>query len=227
MSTVTERLKEIEAERQQLLAQTQADRDAYKALVEERVPEVVKALMNLEAILILSKADAFNAFRDIIQLKQEVYGVKDQQQSHTFTSGDYSIELGYRVLAGWDDTVNIGVSKVKTFITSQVNDEKTKHLVSGILKLLKTDKQGNLNPSRVMEMKKLAEEWGDVELMDGVDIIMKAHKPQKSNWYITARKPDAISGSKVIGLSIQSVGFPEGFEFSFVNAIPDNDGTNH
>lgn len=226
MSTATERLKEIEAERQQLLAQTQADRDAYKALVEERVPEVVKCLMNLEASLILSKAEAFNAFRDIIQLKQEVYGVKEQQQSHTFTSGDYSIQLGYRVLAGWDDTVNIGVAKVKKFITSQVDDEKTKHLVSGILRLLKTDKQGNLNPARVMEMKQLAEEWGDIELMDGVDIIMKAHKPHKSNWYIEARKPDSLLGSKAIGLSIQSVEFPEGFEFSFVNEIPEANVSN-
>jgi len=215
-----ERLRELEAERQALLEKENQDRAAYKLLVAERVPGVVQELIDLEEQLIKKKAEVFNAFRDIIELKQEVYGVKGQQQSHTFSSGDYSIELGYRVNSGWDDTVKVGVAKVHEFIESQASDEKSKRLVSAILKLLKPDKQGNLNPSRVLDLKQLSDEWGATELMDAVDIIVKAHQPQKSNWFVVAKQPDEVFGTRPVGLSMSSVDFPEGFSFNFVNEIP-------
>lgn len=220
-----ERLKKIEAERQELLKKMDQDREAYKQLVADRVPLVVAKLIKIEAQLIEAKAEVFQSFKDIIELKAAVFGVKDNQQSHTFRSGNNVIKIGFRVNDGWDDTATAGIAKVNNFISSLTsdNDPDKKKLVSGILKLLKQDKKGNLNPSRILDLQQMAKEYNDPEFTDGVNIIMNAHQPTRSVWFIEAEQPDEVRGTRPIDLSISAVGFPEGFNFDFVNENTEQD----
>jgi hypothetical protein len=212
-----QRLADLEAERKALLAEVEGDREAYKRLVEERVPDVVNNLIETENALVNAKKNVFEALRDIVELKASVYGVKDGQQSHTFRSGDYVVEIGFRVNDAWDDTASTGIAKVNNVIKSFAKDVESKMLVDTIMKLLKRDKKGNLNASRVLELKSLADQYNNSELSDGVDIIMKAYKPTRSNWFVTAEQPCVTHGVKPVALSISSVPFPSDFNFEFMS----------
>lgn len=211
-----QRLAQLEEERKALIAEVECDREAYKKLVEERVPEVVKNLIETEQNLVNAKKNVFESLRDIVELKASVYGVKDGQQSHTFRSGDFVVEIGFRVNDAWDDTASTGIAKVNNVIKSFAKDDESKMLVETIMKLLKRDKKGNLNASRVLELKSLADQYNNAELSDGVDIIMKAYKPSRSNWFVTAEQPCSTHGTKPVSLSISSVPFPEDFSFDFM-----------
>lgn len=200
--------------------QKDIDRAAYKNLVEESVPKAVFKLAVASEMLSNAKTDAFKFFEDILKLKADIYGVKEKQQSHTFSCKDSEITIGYRVNDGWDDTANTGIAKVEQFIKSLATDKETGKLVDIVFNLLKKDSKGNLKGSRVLELQKLTKEFNSEEFTDGVKIISDAYKPVKSVWYIEAShiKED---GSKVtIPLSASSVDFSQGYEFNFYNESP-------
>jgi hypothetical protein len=212
-----EKLRKLIEEQAQLTKELEQDRETYKQLVAERVPQVVAELVKLETLLQATKASVYESFRDIIELKAEVYGIKDDQQTHTFSFEEYTVKIGHRVMDGWDDTVSSGIAKVKRYITSLATDEKTETLVSAVLSLLQQDKKGNLNASRVMELRKIAQNLNDAEFNDGVNIIIAAHSRQRSTWFVEASQPGQIEGiKKPIALSLSTVDFPADFNFDFL-----------
>lgn len=210
------RLNALKAEQDALTASLDHDRNAYKELVKEVVPVAVMKAVDISRQLQNSKAEIFNMFRDIMQLKESTFGMKSGQQTHTFSSGNYSITIGYRVNDGWDDTVTAGIAGVHDFIASLSTDQKTQKLVNAVFRLLKQDKKGNLSASRVLDLQKMAEEFGDARFTDSVKIIREAYRPMQSSWFIECQQPGP-NGAVSVPLSMSSVGLPEGFDFEFVN----------
>ena len=75
-------------------------------------------------------------------------------------------------------------------INSFAQDDRSRLLVDAIMKLLSRDTKGNLKASRVMQLRKLAAESGNAELIDGVEIIEKAYRPQVSKTFVRAEYRD-------------------------------------
>lgn len=206
---------ELKAELQRRESQKDADRTAYKELVEQTVPKAIFKLCTASEILSNAKTEAFQFFESVLELKAEVYGIKDKQMTHTFSDGKSEITIGFRINDGWDDTVNAGVAKVEKFITSLAKDKETAALVSMVFNLLKKDAKGNLKGSRVLELQKLTKEFNDEEFTDGVNIIAESYKPVRSVWFIDAALI-GDDGKKVnIPLSMSSVDFSQGYKFNF------------
>jgi hypothetical protein len=193
----------------------EADRSAYKELVEQTVPKAVFKLCAASEILSNAKTEAFKFFEDVLKLKAEVYGIKEKQMTHTFSDKKSEITIGYRINDGWDDTVNAGVAKVEKFITSLAKDKETAALVSMVFNLLKKDAKGNLKGSRVLELQKLTKEFNDEEFTDGVNIIADSYKPVKSVWFIDAALINEDGSKTSIPLSMSSVEFSQGYTFNF------------
>lgn len=192
--------------KEQLKKQVRAE---YKHLVAEIVPESIEVLLKVSRMISEAKTAVFGDLQAVIDLKHEVYGVKKSgQQSHTFTDvAGNSITLGYRVTEGWDDTVNEGIAKVRTFLDTLSVDDKTSKLIEVIHGLLKKDAMGNLKASRVVELFNLTDEFDDEGFSDGVTIIHNAYKPMKSCYFIEGSQTDE-QGKKIgIPLSISAVGF--------------------
>lgn len=191
------------------------DREAYKILVEETVPKALSKLISVSEDLSKAKKETFEYFENILNMKNDVFGIKEKQRSHTFSYDGGEITIGYRVNDGWDDTVHAGVEKVMKFINSLSTDDKTATLVSMVFNLLKKDDKGNLKSNRVLELQKMTDKFDNVEFSDGVDIISKAFKPVRSSWFIEAYRVDD-QGKKInIPLNMASVDFPEGYNFDF------------
>lgn len=198
--------KQLLEEEKQKKVERKAKIEAYKNLVDETVINAIDKIKNISAQIMMSKKEVFDDFKSIMELKAELYGVKDNQQSHTFTTSDgkISITLGNRMLDSFDDTVHTGIEKVKNYIYRVVQDENSQ-LLEIVNLLLKKDKNGNLKASRVMELERIAGNIDDAELSEGVQIIKEAWKPQKSKTFIEAYYKDE-NGNKInIPLSMTTV----------------------
>jgi hypothetical protein len=193
--------------------QKEKDRKAYKDLVNSSVPTLVGALAAVSEELSILKLDIFEGLKTLLDLKQDAYQVKQGQQTHTFTDDQGNgITYGFRVVDGWDDTVNAGIDKIKEVIESMAKDENSAKLVSTVNKLLKKDAKGHLKSSRVLELRQLAEEFNDDQFSDAVKIIQDAYKPVRSAFFIEAYTTNAQGKKVYIPLSITSVDFPDGTE---------------
>ncbi|WP_446807987.1 DUF3164 family protein [Methylomonas sp. 2BW1-5-20] len=193
----------------------QETRDTYQKITEETVVSACKQLAGISVVLAQAKRDVFSSFKAVLQLKEDVFGIKEKQRSHTFTTDKYSITIGYRVNDGWDDTVTSGVAKVNKFIQSLARDDNSAALVETVFNLLKKDANGNLRANRVIELQKLTSKFNDAEFTDGVSIIMNAYKPVRSCWFIDAFSFNDAGEKVNIPLSISAADFPEDFDLSF------------
>lgn len=211
-SELKEALAKVEAKKDD-------DRNAYKELVEQTVPKAIFKLCLASETLSNAKTEAFQYFEDILKLKAEVYGIKEKQQSHTFSFDGGEVQIGYRITDGWDDTVNAGIAKVEKYISSLAKTPETADLVDVVFNLLKKDAKGNLKSSRVLELQKWAAKRNNEEFKDGVDIISKAYKPVRSVWFVEAALIDENKNKTPIPLSMSAVDFSKGYKFEFYNEV--------
>ena len=188
-------------------AKRKSDREAYTALVDETIAAVMPELTNISEAIAQKKSAAAEAFRGALEMKAELFGVKDDQQSHTFTNseGTMRITIGHYMLDNYRDTVNEGIAMVKTYIESQARDDASRALVKAILRLLSRDEAGNLKASRVLQLQKMAEETGDERFIEGVRIIQESYQPTPSKDYIRAAVRDESGAWVPIPLSMTDV----------------------
>jgi len=206
-------LQKLQAKQAAEAANIKAEREVYKETVGKTVAGTIKEMETISSMLSQAKANVFNNFSALLELKKELYGYKEGQQSHSFTNAlGQTIEVGFRQIDGWDDTVDAGVAKVNEYIESLATSEETAKLVKFIQRLLKKDQKGNLKSSRVLELRNLADEVNNPLFTDGVQIIQEAYKPVRSAYFIEASYKDDTGKKSSVPLSITTVDFPEGFE---------------
>lgn len=198
-----------------------AERESYKQLVNDVLPGIFHKLVSLSNSMAAGKKEVFDSMSNLIAMKCELYGVKDGQQSHTFSTleGNLRLTLGYHVTDNYDDTVNAGVEKVKAYLQSLANTPETQALVDMVNKLLSKDNAGNLKASRVLQLSQMAEKSGNAEFIDGVGIIREAYKPIPSKHYIRADYKDDESGWKSIPLGVTEVDQEKLLEVTFIKEI--------
>ena len=185
------------------------ERKILKELASKEVDEMFKMLTQLSSQISATKTNVFEAFENLIKMKCELYDVKNNQQSHTFSNEKTNkrIKLGYRVYDRYDDTADSGIEKVREYVDSLIKDEATANLVGMINKLLKRDVKGNLKANRVLDLIKLANESDSKLFKDGVQIIIEAHHPERSSDFIEAEWKDDRGNWNSVALSISSAPF--------------------
>lgn len=189
-----EELRQFEAFKKEQAAkrakeQAKRDREAYKELVDETIEEAIIRLQAVSHHIKIDKQNVLNDFRRVIDMKSEVLKLKkDGQRTDTFTNsaGDKRITIGYYETDGYRDTVEDGIAIVKEYIEGLADNKKTKALVKMVLRLLARNAQGTLKASRIVQLRKIAEESEDERFMEGVQIIEEAYQPAVSKQFIRA-----------------------------------------
>ena len=174
--------KEATARRKQL-------RFDYAAMVDDELRSTLPVLQELSELIRTAKNTVFGNFDTILKMKSEVLGLtRDDQRSHTFTSSDSKLRLtlGVNTIDGYRDTVEDGIAMVKAYIESLARDETSKALVKAVLRLLSRDQNGNIKASRVLQLRKMAEETGNERFIEGVQIIEESYQPTETKKYIRA-----------------------------------------
>lgn len=181
-------------ERRAAEAKARADREMYKLMVDEEIERSIPVLHTISEQIKQSKHQVLDNFKTILELKASLFStkVRDDQRSHTFTNSDGSkrITLGVYVTDGYRDTVEDGIAIVKEYIDSLAKDEETKALVRMVLRLLSRDAKGTIKASRIVQLRKVAEETGDSRFLEGVRIIEESYQPEVSKQFIRAEQRD-------------------------------------
>jgi hypothetical protein len=167
-----------------------ADREQYRQLVDDEIERSIPVLEEISGRIKESKQRVMDNFKTILEMKGDLFKtkLKEDQRSHTFTNseGNKRITLGVYVTDGYRDTVEDGIAIVKEYIESLAKDDKTRSLVSMVLRLLARDAKGTLKASRIVQLRKVAMETGDDRFMEGVRIIEESYQPEVSKQFIRA-----------------------------------------
>ena len=167
-----------------------ADREQYRQLVDDEIERSIPVLEEISGRIKESKQRVMDNFKTILEMKGDLFKtkLKEDQRSHTFTNskGNKRITLGVYVTDGYRDTVEDGIAIVKEYIESLAKDDKTRSLVSMVLRLLARDAKGTLRASRIVQLRKVAMETGDDRFMEGVRIIEESYQPEVSKQFIRA-----------------------------------------
>lgn len=197
-----------EREKKRREAERKEQRKNYAALVDEEIGAAIPQLREMSEQLKTVKDTIFGNFRTILEMKSEILGVDlDDQASHTFTNSDSTLRimLGANCIDGYRDTVEDGIAMVRSYIESLAKDDATKALVNAVLRLLSRDGQGNIKASRVLQLRKMAEDSGDDLFIEGVRIIEESYQPTVSKKYIRAQYKDKNGQWRYIPLSMTDV----------------------
>lgn len=181
-------------------------RELYSKMGDEEIENSIPELSSLSEQIKTTKETVYGNFKTILEMKQEIFAskIKDSQRSHTFTNseGNKRITLGVYVTDGYRDTVEEGIDIVKEVISGFANSAETESLVKMVLKLLSRDAKGTLKASRIVQLRKIAEESGNERFIEGVKIIEEAYQPAVSKQYVRAEIKDEKGQWKVIPLGM-------------------------
>lgn len=178
-----------EKQKKEAAAQRKQQRESYASMVDDELRTTLPVLQELSEQIKTVKNTVFGNFDAILKMKSEVLGLtKDDQRSHTFTTSDSKLRLtlGVNTIDGYRDTVEDGIAMVKAYIESLAKDETSKALVNAVLRLLSRDQSGNIKASRVLQLRKMAEETGNERFIEGVQIIEESYQPTATKKYIRA-----------------------------------------
>lgn len=176
-----------EKEKKRREQERKEQRKQYADMVDEEIAATIPQLRELSERIKQVKEAIFGNFETILGMKSEITGVaRDGQNSHTFTNSDSTLRviLGVNTIDGYRDTVEDGIAMVKGYIESLAKDDATKALVNAVLRLLSRDGQGNIKASRVLQLRKMAEDSGSEQFLEGVKIIEEAYQPTVSKKFI-------------------------------------------
>ena len=177
-----------EEEKKAAAAKAKADRETYKQMVDDEVEAAIPILLELSCDIKTVKQKVIDNFRSVLAMKAELFKARAEQRTHTFTNSDSNMRLtiGQYTTDGYRDTVEDGIAIVKEYIMSLAADEKTQALVNMVFRLLARDAQGTLKASRIVQLRKIADEIGNERFLEGVRIIEESYQPTVSKQFIRA-----------------------------------------
>lgn len=199
------RMAKAKKEAEEKRKQQRAD---YAEMVDDEIKTAIPILRELSEQIKTVKSTVFGNFDTILKIKSEVLGLtKDDQRSHTFTTSDSKLRLtlGVNTVDDYRDTVEDGIAMVKEYIESLAKDDNSKALVNAVLRLLSRDSKGSIKASRVLQLRKMADETGDEKFLEGVRIIEESYQPATTKKYIRAEYKDETGAWRNIPLGMTDV----------------------
>lgn len=204
------------AERAELKAQLEAteaaekqkrldDVNAYKDLVSGFCHRTKDKMLALSGLMRQHKDEVFRDVEAVIQLKEALYNTKLDRHSNSFTADGITVTLGRRTNDGWDDTVEVGIAKVKEFLAGLAKDDNSSKLYTAVMQLLAKDAKGNLKASALLQLEKYAAKWNDPEFTEGVEIIRNSYEPVETCDFISVSYKDKEGKSHAIPLSLAAM----------------------
>lgn len=198
---------QIEAEERAESQKRQDSIDAYKQMVDEFCSDTFERMKKISELLRTEKERVFAAADLLIEQKEALFKTKQDRHSNQFTTADgkYTVALGYRTNDGWDDTVDVGIAKVKEYLKSLTTTDEGAKAVDIIMKLLAKDKKGNLKASAMIQLEQHASKYGDPLFIEGVQIIRDAYRPVDSCQFISVSYKDDNGVKHTLPLSLSSM----------------------
>lgn len=188
-------------------ANLQRERQSYNSMRDEFVTRTFRSLKQLSDCMLEQKQVIFEESAELDTMQQRLFNVKLDRKSRTLTHSDgrLSIKVGNRQNDGWDDTVEIGIEKVREYLGTLATDEKSARLVAAITRLLAKDQKGTLKANKVLELEKMANESQDATFLEGLRIIKDAYRPVPTCQFVEVRYKDENDVERSLPLSMSAM----------------------
>ena len=198
---------QLEAEERAEKQKREDDVAAYKSAVDEFCRLKFSRLKAMSEEMRRLKDEVFAEADTLIKLKEELFKTKSDRHSDQFTTSDgrITLALGNRTNDGWDDTVEVGVAKVKEFVKSLAKDADSAALAEMVMNLLTKDRKGNLKASRVLQLREIARKSGYSAFIEATDIIQSAYRPEETCQFISASYKDDKGVKHTLPLSMAAM----------------------
>lgn len=198
---------QLDAEEKANRERIDRERQNYKDLVDVTVNTSVRKLQELSAQMERLKNEIFSEFDSVIRMKEELFTVKTDRQTNTFTTSDSrkTITIGNRINEGWDDTVEVGIAMVKRYMNTMAKDDNSAALVDTVMSLLAKNRKGALKANKVLELEKLANKTGDKDFIEAIRIIRDAYRPTPTCQFIEVELKDEEGQSVRLPLSMSAI----------------------
>ena len=192
----------FKAEREKKAAEERRrqQREEYTKMVDDELAAAIPELQAVSEDIKAVKAKVFENFRTVLELKGEMFKDKKGMDmgfaTHCFTdsAGTMRIRLGQYLNDNYLDTAEEGVAMIQDYISGLATDEKTQALVKMVLKLLAKDAKGTLKAQRILQLRKIAEESGSEQFIEGVRVIEEAYRPIPTRTFLRAEIKDPETG---------------------------------
>ena len=192
----------FKAEREKKAAEERRrqQREEYTKMVDDELAAAIPELQAVSEDIKTVKAKVFENFRTVIEIKGEMFKDKKGMDmgfaTHCFTdsAGTMRIRLGQYLNDNYLDTAEEGVAMIQDYISGLATDEKTQALVKMVLKLLAKDAKGTLKAQRILQLRKIAEESGSEQFIEGVRVIEEAYRPIPTRTFLRAEVKDPETG---------------------------------
>lgn len=198
---------QLEAEERAEEANLQRERQSYNAMRDEFVTRTFQSLKQLSGCMQEQKQTIFEESAELDTMQQRLFKVKLDRKSRTLTHSDghISIKVGNRLNDGWDDSVEIGIEKVREYLATLATDEKSARLVNAITSLLAKDQKGTLKANKVLELEKMANESQDATFLEGLRIIKEAYRPVPTCQFVEVKYKDENDVERSLPLSMSAM----------------------
>lgn len=198
---------QLEAEERAEKQKRENDVAAYKNSVDEFCRGKFARLQALSDEMRRLKEEIFSDAETLITLKEELFRTKCDRRSDTFTTSDgrITISLGNRTNDGWDNTVEVGIAKVKEYLQSLAKDEDGAKMFEVVMKLLAKDRKGNLRAGAMIQLEQHARRFGDPLFIEGVEIIRQSYRPVDSCQFVSASWKDDHGIRHTLPLSLAAM----------------------
>ena len=184
-----------------------ADREAYRRLSEEAVSEVFVEIKRLNEQMQATKKMVMERFLAILKMRDEAFDTDSKQSQYSFVDEGVTqrIIIGRYKKYMHDTTAEAGIEMVKAYLETLGTDSETQKLVRIILDLLSENAQGELEPDKILQLDRYAEEFGSEEFSEGVKIIKESLIFDWTKYFFRAEEKNADGAWKSIPLSMINV----------------------
>lgn len=183
------------------------DREAYRRLSEEAVSEVFVEIKHLNEQMQATKKMVMERFLAILKMRNETFDADSKQSQYSFVNEGVTqrIIIGRYKKYMHDTTAEAGIEMVKAYLETLGTDSETQKLVRIILDLLSENAQGELEPDKILQLDRYAEEFGSDQFSEGVRIIKESLIFDWTKYFFRAEEKDAEGAWKSIPLSMINV----------------------
>lgn len=194
---------QLDAEERAEQERKEAEKLTYAELRNQTVMEVFEDLKKASEMIQTAKERALEKFVTVIKLKNELFGIKDGQRSHTWLSADGNIRIitGTNAVDRWDDIARTGKQKVFEWLNKNTTSENAS-FAEIIRELMQSNKDGDLDPRNVLTLQNHAQKSKDQELIDAVALIREGHRLDHSSTYVKVEIKDEHKKFRPLPLSI-------------------------
>ena len=184
-----------------------ADREAYRRLSEEAVSEVFVEIKRLNEQMQATKKMVMERFLAILKMRDEAFDTDSKQSQYSFVDEGVTqrIIIGRYKKYMHDTTAEAGIEMVKAYLETLGTDSETQKLVRIILDLLSENAQGELEPDKILQLDRYAEEFGSEEFAEGGKIIKESLIFDWTKYFFRAEEKNADGAWKSIPLSMINV----------------------